>query len=217
MDIKFNMNISVKLMNITPKSILLFAIFLFFIRGVNAQETILKGVIAVGNTQYMSYQISYQAHKNNTITGFSISDLDGSEETKASISGYIDTKKKEMYFEEKIILSTRSKTPLSEFCLMKVNGKFERKAGKSVFSGKFTSESTGKGILCDSGSVVLMTEKELKEITTKVSKAIDKLPEPDTLKKKEDPYADPSKWVRRELDLEPESETVFELKSDISY
>ncbi len=214
MDIKFNMNISVKLMYKTSKAILLFAIFLFFLRGVNAQETILKGVIAVGNTQYMSYQINYQAHKNNTITGFSISDVDGSEETKASITGFIDLKKKTMYFQEKSIISSRSKTPLNEFCFMKVHGKFERKAGKSVFSGKFHSESPGKGISCDSGSVMLMTEKELKELTTKVEKAIEKIPKPDTLKKAEDQYTDPSKWVRRELILEPETETVLELKSD---
>jgi hypothetical protein len=162
----------------------------------------------------MSYQINYQAHKNNTITGYSISDLNGSEETKASFTGYIDPKKKVMFFEEKSIISTRSKTPLNEFCLMKVNGKFERKAGKSVFTGNFTSNSPQKGILCDSGSVMLMTEKEIKELTTRVSKALEKVPLPDTLKKQDDEYNDPSKWVRRELNLEPESETVFELKSD---
>ncbi len=189
----------------------------FFISSVNcgiAQQSVLTGVIAVGKTSYMKYEINYQLNKNNIVSGYSISDLNGSEETKARITGVFNRKKRTMVFEEVGIISTKSKTPVDEFCLMRVKGKFEKKSGKNIYTGKFDSYCRNPKVACDSGTIVLMTDNDIKELSTKVVKAIQKAPVSDSVKKALEPAPDTTKWVRKVYDLQANSETEIKLNSD---
>jgi len=190
------------------------AIFLLFGLNTGAQETTLTGAIVIGKAEYMSYRITYTLSDKNVLTGYSVCDENGNEETKAKISGFYNPTNKALTFEEKSILSTRSKIPAAEFCLMKVQGRFEKKAGKSVFTGKFDSKCRDPQILCDSGSLVLLTEKSLDELAKKTAKALEKTPLADSLKKKAEEKPAPIDWVRNVVELLPGTVTEFELKSD---
>jgi|GEM_PF-1233966 len=192
----------------------LLVFFLISLGAVRAQQNILIGAITVGKSESMSYQIIYELDKNNYLSGYSISDLNGSEETKAQIAGFYNPKNKILYFEEKSIISTRSKTPIDEFCLMKVKGRLEKKSGKSIYSGKFNSFCLDPMVVCDSGSILLMPEKDILELKKKVTKAIQKLPVPDSLKTNTDISQDTVISVRKEFNLVPESETEFKLNAD---
>lgn len=201
-------------MNIFKYFVCLWVFFISFINCVIAQQSKLSGVIAVGKSSYMKYEINYQLDKNNIISGYSIGDLNGSEETKARITGVFNQKKRTMVFEEVGIIITKSKTPVDEFCLMRVKGKFEKKSGKHIYTGKFDSYCRNPKVVCDSGTIVLMTDKEIKELNKQVVKAIQKAPVSDSVKKALEPLPDTTQWVRRVFDLQPNSETEIKLNSD---
>ncbi len=192
-------------------------LLVFFLGSINytiAQQTVLSGVIAVGKSSYMKYQINYQLDKKNNITGYSISDLNGSEETKAKIIGVFNQKKRTMVFEEVEIISTKSRTPIDEFCLMRVKGKFHKKSGKYIYTGEFDSYCRNPKVACDSGTAVLMTEKDIKELSTKVVKAVQKAPIADSVKRVLESAPDTTKWVRKVYDLQANSETEIKLNAD---
>lgn len=189
--------------------------FLFSGLWAGAQETTLTGAIVIGKAEIMSYKITYRLNNNNSLTGTSISDYNGNEETKATITGRYNPREKTLSFEEKHIINTRSKATVDEFCLMKVSGKFETKAGKSVFTGKFESLNRNPEIFCDSGTLVLMTEKTLNDLAVKAGKAIEKLPPTDKPVKNTTEETAPVAMTRNVIELTPGSITELELKSDI--
>ena len=74
-------------MNKNSRIILSLIIFLNLCYHAFAQQMTLTGAIVLDRTEVMSYSIIYQTGSNNTLTGYSVSDRNGSEETKARISG----------------------------------------------------------------------------------------------------------------------------------
>ena len=82
---------------------LLALLLIFYFNGI-AQETTLSGAIVMDKTEVMSYTITYQLSDNNALTGYSISDLNGQEETKSKIAGSYNPKTQTLNFEEKKIL-----------------------------------------------------------------------------------------------------------------
>jgi hypothetical protein len=138
-----------------------------------SQNVELTGVLIIGKSETTSYRISYQISKDNTINGYSVSDVNGVFETKAKITGIYNPKKKTLNFEEKSIISTKSKLSINEFCFLSVKGKFTKKNNKHVFTGNFTSKPVDHEVLCDSGTIYLATTKEIYELEEKVSKILD--------------------------------------------
>jgi len=198
-------------MNKNSRIILSLIIFLNLCHHAFAQQTILTGAIVLDRTEVMSYSIIYQTGSNNTLTGYSVSDRNGKEETKARISGTYNPKTKVLEFEEHFIESTRSKTPVEEFCLMKVTGTFEKKAGQSVYTGKFTSKSTDPLVICASGTILMMTEEKIEQLSSKAAKALEKLPLPDSVRKKD---VDTATWVRNVVEVTPGSVKTLKLHAD---
>ncbi|KAF5062989.1 hypothetical protein DSECCO2_299290 [anaerobic digester metagenome] len=198
-------------MNKNSRIILSLIIFLNLCHHAFAQQTILTGAIVLDRTEVMSYSIIYQTGSNNTLTGYSVSDRNGKEETKARISGTYNPKTKVLEFEEHFIESTRSKTPVEEFCLMKVTGTFEKKAGQSVYTGKFTSKSTDPLVICASGTILMMTEEKIEQLSSKAAKALEKLPLPDSVRKKD---VDTANWVRNVVEVTPGSVKTLKLHAD---
>jgi len=193
-----------------------FVFFVFFLSlcfNILAQQTTLTGAIVIGNMEVMSYKITYKLN-NNVLSGYSLCDENGNEETKARITGYYNPKNKTLNFEEKSIISTKSKTPVDEFCLMKVNGNFEKKGGKLIYTGKFESRSHSTLINCASGTLALLTEKSMNEFATKANKVIKKAPIPDSMMKNIEKKPIPTNWVRNVSELSAGSVKEIGLKSN---
>lgn len=188
--------------------------FLFLSFNGKAQQSTLTGAIVIGNSEVMSYKIAYQLSKQNVLTGYSVCDVNGKVETMASLTGIYNPKTKVLSFEEKKILSTKSKLPEDEFCLMKVTGKFEMKARQLIFTGKFASTSRNPEIICDSGTVVLLTEKTLNKLEKKTAKILEKVPLPDSLKKESENTPLLPVVTKNVIELGPGDEMDFELKVD---
>lgn len=202
--------------NISKYPLLLLIGYLTLCLRVEAQEIRLSGAIVIDKAEVMSYSIAYQVDANNVLSGYSIGDLQGKEETKALISGTYNPKDRTLSFEEKKIVSTKSDTPMDEFCLMKVMGKFEKKGGTSIFTGKFDAFSSSNEVICASGTLVLMTEKDIDKLTSQAAKMIKNTPKPKEVDSEQEimPDADTTSWSRRVIELEAGKTIELELKSD---
>ncbi len=202
--------------NISKYPLLLLIGYLTLCLTVEAQEIRLSGAIVIDKTEVMSYSIAYQVDANNMLSGYSIGDLQGTEETKALIGGTYNPKDRTLIFEEKKIVSTQSETPVDEFCLMKVTGKFEKKGGTSIFTGKFDAFSSSNEVICASGTLVLMTEKDIDKLTSQAVKMIKNTPKLKEVDSEQEikPDADTTSWSRRVIELEAGKTIELELKSD---
>ncbi|HNY15604.1 MAG TPA: hypothetical protein PKI12_08680 [Bacteroidales bacterium] len=188
-------------------------IFLFSFTA-EAQQITLTGAIVIGRVEVMSYLVVYHCDNHNIISGYSVSDINGAGETKASITGNFNPKTRALNFEEKTIISTRSKTPVSEFCLMKVRGKLEKKNGNSVYTGKFSSFCSDPAVICDSGTLMLMTEKDIEKFAARINKSTGQAKPKPVIENYPEPAPLPEILVRKTIELAPESVTEFTLKSD---
>ncbi|MDY0102727.1 MAG: hypothetical protein RBS07_07285 [Lentimicrobium sp.] len=177
-----------------------------------AQDITFSGAIVIDKTEVMSYTITYQLSKNNELTGYSTGDLNGKEETKSLITGKYDPKRNTLTFEEKKILNSKAKTPVEEFCLMKVQGKIDNKGGKTVFTGNFNAFSLSNEVICASGTLILLSEKDINELSAKTAKVIKKLPQPE--KPVPGTEADTASWSRKIISLESGETAELELKSN---
>ena len=66
--------------NISKYPLLLLIGYLTLCLTVEAQEIRLSGAIVIDKTEVMSYSIAYQVDANNMLSGYSIGDLQGTEE-----------------------------------------------------------------------------------------------------------------------------------------
>lgn len=189
--------------------------FLLFCNVAYSQAIELTGAIIIGKTEMMSYRIVYSINSKNEISGYSIADLGGDLETKSRISGMYNPAKKALRFEETAILSTKAKLSASDFCLMSVNGKFERKAGKNVFTGNFVSKSGNDKLVCESGTIILTTTKEIYKAAAKASQAIDKLPATDSLTREIKARLNPLKGVEKVKTLTSGNSEEYTLSDDV--
>lgn len=182
-----------------------------FLLPSKAQEYTFSGAIVIDKTEVLSYTITYQLSNTNTLTGFSISDLNGKEETKSQLTGKYNKKDHTLSFEEKKIVYTKGDTPLEEFCLMKVKGKIEKKGGKTIFTGDFDALGSSEDVICASGTLILLSEKDVNELSAKALKVIKKLPPADSIAAAD---ADPTPWSRNVFEIESGKSVELELKSN---
>ena len=85
-----------------------------------AQETERNyvGGLIIDSTTFISYNLHFTIH-DDKISGHSISDFNGPDETKSTISGTIDKDKLEV--NELDIVYTKSNFEEKDFCLLKFN------------------------------------------------------------------------------------------------
>lgn len=170
-----------------------------------SQTVELTGSLFVGRSDMTRYRLFYEIKSDNTISGYSVSDFDGVLETKARITGVYNPRKKTLRFEEKGIISTKTQLSDDQFCLLTVSGSFSKTNKKNIFKGSFTSKSTNRQIVCDSGTLVLITTQDMIEYQEKLKKMPLAVPKTDSI-----PSKPAEKPVVAPVDLKP---AVTEKKS----
>lgn len=120
----------------------------------------------------ITYRIVFQ-EKNGIINGYSITDLDGSHETKNTIVGTYDKKQKLLTFQEKDILYTKSKFAQSSFCFVNFSGKVKLIDNNSKIEGDFKGLYKNK-TKCIDGTVSLVGSAKIYNLANKVNKKIQK-------------------------------------------
>jgi hypothetical protein len=132
------------------------------------------GILKTNNNQIITYKISFTVDNSGKVTGKSITDYFGFNQTESSISGYYNSKKGSLSFSETKNLNTKSSAGKSEFCYVSANDLNVRKvSGKEIVSGSFIGNFPS-GEKCAQGSIYLVNAYELETIVGK-NKSLDSL------------------------------------------
>ncbi|CAM3458716.1 hypothetical protein FLLO111716_11820 [Flavobacterium longum] len=151
---------------------ILAVIFCFFLtQGLWAQEYEFLGLLKFNQTTMISYRLVFTEH-NGKIEGFSVTDLQGENETKNRISGTYDRKSKVFKFDEMDIEYTKSVINTKDFCYLHFTGKIEL-TDKSRIKGKFRGLFQD-GKECVNGSLELIGSAKAYERINKMEKRIKK-------------------------------------------
>lgn len=94
------------------------------------------GAVKLNDSTVISYLINF-SENNGNVTGYSITDLLGPDETKNIIKGRYDVQTKEFSFEEDDIEYTKSEYLPQDFCYIHFNGKLKISNKSSFIKGKF--------------------------------------------------------------------------------
>lgn len=136
----------------------------------------------------ITYRIVFEEN-NGKIVGYSITDLDGSHETKNTIEGTYDKKQKILTFQEKDILYTKSKFAQSSFCFVNFTGKVKLVDNNSKIDGNFKGLYKNK-TKCIDGVINLVGSSKIYNLASKVNKKIQKSKKiDDQIKIKSNPLA----------------------------
>lgn len=161
------------------KNIFALALFLFLTQIIVAEDyTEFEGLIATTNGKALSYKIAYKINKDNTIEGYSITDIEGENFTKSLIKGQYNPSKSTLSFKETGNAFTKAKADESTFCFITSdNLKIKKFNGKILISGEF------KGILpsgkvAAKGKIFLMESSTMKKIKLAASSIKNKSQKP---------------------------------------
>jgi len=162
--------------------ICLVAIFSFNAQDLKKFDYELLGAIVLDENQLISYKIQFNLEKNNFIQGYSITDIDGEDETKSYIRGYYNQKANKIQFKESDILYTKSKFLPEEFCFVSFEGNFKGDSNKKLLDGNFVGIYDDKDT-CATGKIKLVGKKFIKKKVKKVYKKIKKVKRVDSIVK----------------------------------
>jgi hypothetical protein len=130
------------------------------------------GVVLLDSKDLYSYKIDFNI-ENDSIKGYSYTDLGGRHETKSIIEGTYDKKSKNVHFKERDILYTKSKIDGEEFCFINLEGKLKFRKNKSLLNADFTGFYPDK-TKCAKGTIKLVGEdyafKRINKLYKKVKK-----------------------------------------------
>ncbi|MDX1829102.1 MAG: hypothetical protein R3342_06095 [Lutibacter sp.] len=140
------------------------------LKAQNKQEYL--GVIKLNDTSLISYNLNI-IENNGKISGFSITDIGGNNETKSNISGNYNTKTNHLIFKEVGIIYTKSKVSDYDFCYINFDGKVTNINSRNNISGKFKGEFND-GSTCIDGEIALKSIQKIEKKAKKVDNIIQK-------------------------------------------
>ena len=130
------------------------------------------GTLILSKNTPISFSLELQ-QENGIVNGYSITNINTSDETKSEISGLYFKKDKSFQLQETQILQTKSEAALNTFCFISMNLSFDGKFGTKRLEGTFTGNFLDSN-QCASGKVILMERTKLEKKIEKIKKKVDK-------------------------------------------
>ena len=147
-------------------------IFLFISNlsiGQKIQEHSFVGTIQLLDQSMITYKIEFDEMKDGSISGKSITDFAGAHRTESAITGKINREENTITFNELSNLTTKSDSPLDDFCYVHLyNAKIKIKDKESLIQGHFYSRYAN-GEKCIEGDIFLMSGEYFFEKAKSVS------------------------------------------------
>jgi hypothetical protein len=147
-------------------------IFFLFFNTSFAVDYEFIGVIKFNKTSMISYRLVF-SENNGKISGYSITDLQGINETKNIIVGTYNKKTKVLIFKEKQMEYTKSKITKNDFCNIHFEGKVNLSSSdklKGSFQSFFSNNSP-----CINGDLNMVSSKKatsrMEKFDNKISKS----------------------------------------------
>nr|WP_315151617.1 hypothetical protein [uncultured Flavobacterium sp.] len=152
------------------KKVFLILFFLINPHLIFSQEYEFTGLLKLNKTTIISYHLSF-TERNGKISGNSITDLGGDNETKNKVEGFYNKKTNEFSFTEKNIIYSKSKIVTNDFCYLSYTSKLKLTESQKKISGKFKSYfKDGKS--CLNGQIDLVEFKKAKKRIHKMNSKI---------------------------------------------
>lgn len=151
------------------------ALLTFFIGmlGFSQQNSDFMGVIKLNDTSFISYKIAFEI-ENDSISGYSITDLGGDHETKSNVIGSYNEESGEFIFQESDIIYTKSPIIENDFCFVHFKGRVKDIYDVEEIEGNFTGlYSDGKS--CLDGAIKMVSIEKIKKKAEKVDRKIQKV------------------------------------------
>ena len=163
-----------------------------------AQDKYLRMAGTVTTKDGITYSYLLQLTNNNgALNGYSVSDINGANETKTEVTGTLNTKRKELSFTETKLLTTKISGANIAPCFLHARLKISSKKGLTVLRGSFEGYLADGKTLCDGDvKLTLISKQELlaapekKQDTDTLPAAKPELPKPETVYTYETEIAD---------------------------
>jgi hypothetical protein len=158
---------------------------LFFSSNYGQNKFEYFGVLKLnGNSKtVISYRLFFEL-KAGSISGYSVTDLGGDNETKNSISGIYNSKSKILKFKEDNILYTKSNFSEKSFCFINFEGKIKLTDNLTKIDGIFKGLYKNKNS-CIDGTISLNGSDKIYKVLNKIENKIKNSKLIDEQKKKE--------------------------------
>jgi hypothetical protein len=154
---------------LNPKKIIVSIFFtsLAFSKIFAGDTLYFAGSIMVAKSSSYKYLLRFTVNDNKQLTGYSLTDPKGPNETKAKITGSYDSVAKTISFEEKSILraSQDVKNNSSLYvCFVKATLQLKKSKLFETLSGKFNGFQPGNATACASGEIRLINTDRVRRI-----------------------------------------------------
>lgn len=140
-----------------------FVIFSFLFFSANAycqQEYTLIGSLVINGGAKYTYKLVVK-DSAGMLSGYSVTDIGGTEQTKCAVKGILDEEQKDLSFHETRILQTKSAIPRDSFCyIYGALGLKGIKKGK-LLNGNFTAYRRDRKTVCAKGKLVLVSATDI--------------------------------------------------------
>lgn len=131
------------------------------------------GVIKLNDTSYISYKIAFK-EVDGLLSGYSVTDIGGTHETKSFISGFFDAEENSINFYESGILYTKSPVVQDDFCFVHFEGRLkqldDRQGIEGAFEGLYSS-----GERCINGNISLLNFRKILKRARRLDNKIDRM------------------------------------------
>jgi len=154
------------------------------------------GKLSVKDVGDYTYELQF-TDTNGVISGFSVTDITGAEETKTAITGTIDKDKGVIDYHETKLISTKSKGDKADFVYIHGHLKITEPHGITMLKGQFTGYGADGKTVKATGKLTLASAKDVMD-------KIAKLQPKDTAAAKNTPTAIAPKSEAKEVVYEEE-------------
>ncbi|MFI8604552.1 hypothetical protein ACIGCP_08815 [Cellulophaga baltica] len=129
------------------------------------------GVLKLNDSSFISYRLNFEILKNNTVKGYSVTNMGGAHETKSYIEGIYDDKENILSFNETGIEYTKSDITTYDFCYVHFTGKLKNSNGQQMLEGPFLGKYSD-GVACINGDIMVKNMEKIEKIAKKADKKI---------------------------------------------
>jgi len=134
-----------------------------------------QGNIIVSKNVSYNYVLRFAINPQNQVTGYSLTDAGGPNETKTKITGMYDSAANTLSYEEKAVLRSKVDMQKNDLCFVKATLKFKKNKLAETLSGKFTGVSPGKTEPCANGEIKLINTEKAKQILQRIERRADSI------------------------------------------
>lgn len=122
------------------------------------------GKIIIAKNATYDYILRFTINQQNDLTGYSLTDAKGPNETKTKILGTYNKKDNTISFEESSILRSKINLTKNDLCFVKATLKFKKNKLMETLTGKFIGQNSNNVKDCATGEIKLINSNKAKHL-----------------------------------------------------